>query len=152
MFEHTRRERITTADLINELCNDDEKPWATYNRGKPLTPRQLGKKLSGYGIQSKNLKLGYDSVKKGFERSQFDKAFARYAPTPSDSIRYPLPDALKQRQNAISDGSCKNNASATDEIIPYPLPEKVAGSSKNPNPYSGMDNDTPPVFIDEVPF
>ncbi len=130
IFEQTRRERITTADLIQELCNDDEKPWATYNRGKPLSPRQLGKKLNGYGIQSKNLKLGYDSVKKGFERSQFAEAFARYTPTPSDSIRYPLPDALKPRQDAISGGSVINHASATEKINRYPLPEKVADNQK----------------------
>lgn len=130
VFEHTERERITTADLIQELCSDDEKPWATYNRGKPLAPRQLSKKLSGYGIQSKNLKLGYKSVKKGFERSQFDEAFARYTPTPSDSTRYPLPDADKPHQKAISGGSGEKSASATLENIRYPLPEKVADKQK----------------------
>lgn len=30
--------RISTADLIRELCADDEKSWSTYNRGKPITP------------------------------------------------------------------------------------------------------------------
>jgi len=130
VFEQTRRERITTADLLQELCNDDEKPWATYNRGKPLAPRQLGKKLIGYGIQSKNLRLDYNTVKKGFERTQFTEAFARYTPTPSDSIRYPLPDAVKPHHNAVSGGSGENNASATDEIISYQLPEKVAVKQK----------------------
>lgn len=185
VFEQIRRERLTTADLIHELCSDDEKPWATYNRGKPLTPRQLGKKLSGYGVQSKNLKMGYDTVKKGFDLSQFTEAFERYTQTPSDSSRYPLPDALKQRQNAISGGSAEKTASATDENIRYPLPEKVAakvadsqavalhknddatdklninnklsekvaGSGKNPNPYSGMDDDnTTDAIIDDWPF
>lgn len=130
IFEQTRRERITTADLIQELCSDDEKPWATYNRGKPLSPRQLGKKLNGYGIQSKNLKLGYNTVKKGFEHSQFAEAFARYIPTPCDFNRYPLPDAVKPRHNAITGGSAENNVSATAENNRYPLPEKVADKQK----------------------
>ncbi|WP_322629938.1 DUF3631 domain-containing protein [Halothiobacillus sp.] len=160
VFEITRRARITTADLIQELCSDDEKPWATYSRGKPLSPRQLGRKLKGYGIQSKNMKVGYDSVKKGFDRSQFTEAFARYLP-PSDSIRYPLPNAEKPQQQAVSGGSDKKQPHATSENKRYPLPggevaekqkvaipindpatakhsgnagysEKVAGSGKNP--------------------
>lgn len=130
VFEQTRRERITTADLIEDLCSDDEKPWATYNRGKPLSPRQLGRKLNGYGIQSKNLKLGYNTVKKGFERAQFTEAFARYIPTPFDFIRYPLPEAVKPRQDAISGGSAENIASATAENNRYAIPEKVADKQK----------------------
>ncbi len=89
IFDSTRRERITTADLIAALCADEERPWATYNRGRPLSPRQLGSRLAGYGIKSKNLNVGYREVKKGFERWQFDEAFARYIPSPADHSQYP---------------------------------------------------------------
>lgn len=90
VFETKRVDRITTADLLAALCDDDEKPWATYNRGKPMSPRQLARKLDGYEIKSKNLKIGYQDVKKGFVRDQFEEAWNRYLSPDPETIRYPL--------------------------------------------------------------
>lgn len=78
VFERKRAEKISTADLIEALVDDDEKPWATYNRGKPLTPRQLARQLNGYGIKSKTVRLGPYQTPKGFDVAQFKDAFARY--------------------------------------------------------------------------
>ncbi len=36
IFDTKKIERIFSADLIAALCEDDEKPWATYNRGKAI--------------------------------------------------------------------------------------------------------------------
>lgn len=80
IFEGRQGTKISTADLIAALVDDDEKSWATYNRGKPLTPRQLAKQLSVYGIKSKTVRLGHAKTPKGYEVSQFDDAFGRYLP------------------------------------------------------------------------
>jgi len=77
IFESKHLSRIGTAELITALCDDDEKGWATYNRGKPLTPRQLAKRLNGYGLQSKNIRT-YAGQSKGYEFEQFAETFARY--------------------------------------------------------------------------
>jgi putative DNA primase/helicase len=77
IFETRRVDRISTAELIEALCADDEKSWATYNQGKPIRPRQVAKRLKEYGIRSKNVRIGYE-VPKGFEKSQFQDAFMRY--------------------------------------------------------------------------
>jgi putative DNA primase/helicase len=78
-------ERISTADLIVALIGDDENPWATYNRGKPVSPRQIAKRLKEYGIVSKNVRVGYGQSK-GFDCLQFQDVFERYlahtSPTP----------------------------------------------------------------------
>ena len=66
IFESKRTERISSKELIEALCSDDEKPWATYNRGKGISPRQVSKRLMGYGISSKNIRIGYE-ISKGFE-------------------------------------------------------------------------------------
>lgn len=83
VFESKNCDTISTADLINALCDDDEGAWATYNRGKPLTPRQLSRMLNGYGINSENIRDGY-SVKKGFKKERFTDAFTRYLLDPSN--------------------------------------------------------------------
>ena len=79
VFEMKGVSRISTADLIKELCADDEKTWATYNRGNPIRPRQLASKLKGYGISSNTVRIG-GSTPKGFLEEQFTEAFSRYIP------------------------------------------------------------------------
>lgn len=85
IFETKQIIKISTSDLINALCDDAEKSWATYNRGKPLSPRQLSSKLKDYGIASKDLRFGYDGVKKGYEVEQFNDAFTRYLTLPPEN-------------------------------------------------------------------
>lgn len=82
VFESKRVDKINFADLIQALCDDEEAGWATYNRGKPITPRQVSKRLKEYGISSKPTRFGYDGVQKGFDIDQFGDAFARYLKPP----------------------------------------------------------------------
>lgn len=77
ILEHEQTFKISTVDLITALIQDEEKGWATYNRGKPLTPRQLAKQLSAYGIQPKTVRMKYGTPK-GYDADQFADAFARY--------------------------------------------------------------------------
>ncbi len=84
VFESKGVDRISSVDLISALCEDDEKSWVTYNRGKPITPRQFARRLSEYHISSKPLRKGF-SVSRGFEKDQFEDAFSRYLISPSDT-------------------------------------------------------------------
>jgi putative DNA primase/helicase len=77
------RDRISTADLIGLLCNDEEKPWATFNRGKPITPRQVAKRLKEYGIHSHTIRSGVDTAK-GYIIDQFKEVFSRYLSLPPE--------------------------------------------------------------------
>ncbi len=58
IFEQKKMNRISTAELLEALYFDYEAPWATYNRGKPITARQLSKRLKDFGIMSKNYRFG----------------------------------------------------------------------------------------------
>ncbi|MBN0466548.1 DUF3631 domain-containing protein, partial [Pseudomonas aeruginosa] len=64
-------------ELLDALLSDDESPWATWNRGKPISTRQLSGKLGDFGIKSKQIRIGSDS-KKGYEIKDFLDAFNRY--------------------------------------------------------------------------
>lgn len=97
VFDTKRVTRISTADLITELCADDEKSWATYNRGKPVTPKQVAKRLKDYGIASKAIRMGLD-VAKGFEASQFSEAFSRYLSISGD---FPVTELQPLRHKAL---------------------------------------------------
>jgi hypothetical protein len=80
VFKGRRDFKISSADLIAALVADSEAPWATYNRGWPLTPRQLSKMLSAYNIKSKTVRRGPHDTPKGYGSDQFSDAFSRYLP------------------------------------------------------------------------
>ncbi len=67
IFENKKIERISSADLIHELCVDEGLPWATYNYGKPISPRQIASLLKEYGIKSKSDSIGYSTRQKGLK-------------------------------------------------------------------------------------
>lgn len=81
IFDTKRVDRITTGELLTALCDDDERPWATYNRGKSIAPRQLAKRLAEYGIKSATIRVGNNTAK-GYQRGWFNEAFLRYLSLP----------------------------------------------------------------------
>ncbi|NPU91912.1 MAG: DUF3631 domain-containing protein [Gammaproteobacteria bacterium] len=78
VFDDKNTSKVFTADLLEALTSDDEQPWATWNRGKPISPRQLASKLADFGIKSKQIRIGSVTGKKGFEADDFKDAWGRY--------------------------------------------------------------------------
>jgi putative DNA primase/helicase len=80
VFDSRDREAITSKRLISELCVDEERPWATYDKGKPITPKQLGSLLRPFVITSENVQTSEtgEPQSKGYRQSRFAEAFARY--------------------------------------------------------------------------
>jgi putative DNA primase/helicase len=85
VIETMKVDRISTADLITALCNDQEKPWSTFFRGTPITPRQLANRLREFGIISNTIRLDPNTTAKGYMFSDFGDAFNRYLPSTSVS-------------------------------------------------------------------
>lgn len=77
-------DKISTSDLIAELCNIEESPWNEISRGKPMTPAKLARHLKEYGIKSKNVRVKSEftdtgeEVLKGYQLKDFQDAFKRY--------------------------------------------------------------------------
>lgn len=118
IFEQKNIDRISSADLIDALCADDEQSWATYNHGKPMSPRQLASLLKEYGIKSKTVRIGY-ATPKGFEQTQFDDAFSRYL-TPSELIRH-TQQTNASKAFSVADGlgvAATSSSSATEILKP----------------------------------
>ncbi len=105
-FEEKLWLKVKSADLIEALCEDDMKPWATYNRGQRMTPRQLSNRLAEYKIQPGNVRLGM-AVSKGYERDQFEDAFIRYIPSTDPPILAATP--LQSSENAQPESIFQRN-------------------------------------------
>ena len=88
IFDIQNFDRIGSAELIQRLCDDEEKPWATFNRGASISPRQIAKRLKDFGISSHTIRLGF-STAKGYLKSQFTDAFARYLTSKRNTVTSP---------------------------------------------------------------
>lgn len=72
---------IASKELLRALTEDDETPWGTWNRGKPLAVRQLAARLSEFGIGPKTARLPGGERLKGYLLADFRDAFHRYLST-----------------------------------------------------------------------
>jgi putative DNA primase/helicase len=107
IFETKQVVKISTANLISALCEDTEKSWATYNRGKPLSSRQLASKLKDYEITSKTIRIDAYETAKGFYADQFKDAFSRYI--------FQHPRNLPSQGNILLEASIDVPSSVTHE-------------------------------------
>lgn len=160
VFDRLKVDRINTATLLDELCKDDESAWSTYNRGKPVTPRQLSKRLTEFGIKPGTVRAGFDTAK-GYKREQFSDAFSRYldkggdlSVTPSqpnngaasrvtDSGFHAVDKAVSVTRKPSIGGGCDV---VTDEITPKPEEKKTESIDDWLNDYAkaeqGVSNAT----------
>jgi putative DNA primase/helicase len=109
LFEVETTDRVSTAELIRSLIADEEKPWATYNRGQPIRPRQISRMLKEFNIISKSIRIG-PSTPKGYEKKQFEDAFARYLSSPDTQ------SATTPQPRPAGEMSVAETKSSVDEI------------------------------------
>ena len=72
---------FTTKTLLaSHLCAATERPWATWNKGKPISDRQVAKLLREFSIFSQNVQKSEtgEAQAKGYRLAQFEDAFQRY--------------------------------------------------------------------------
>ncbi|MGE6482088.1 DUF3631 domain-containing protein [Psychrobacter namhaensis] len=82
VFILTKANRLLSRDLLTELRRDPEMSWSTLNHGKPITLRQIAKRLSEFKISSKDIRAhdlhGNEVRGKGYDITDFEDAFSRY--------------------------------------------------------------------------
>lgn len=139
VFEAKKVSKISSADLIEALTSDSDRAWACYNRGRPLTPRQLATMLGGYGIKPKTVRLSAFDTPKGYDRAQFADAFSRYL----TQQHHDDPEALQGMGSDVAAGRqpiChipgmappQNIPPATTQAMqkPLPSPKLTASTTK----------------------
>jgi hypothetical protein len=85
------RDAMPTADLLADLIAIDESPWGDL-KGKALDARRLARLLHPYGVTSKTIRIGNDTVK-GYTKESLWDAWIRYLlperPSPHQGSSYP---------------------------------------------------------------
>lgn len=78
IFQARKAYRISTEDLLFDLHAMEERPWPEWNKGKPISARQISTKLKPFGISSKTMRIGYGKPQKGYALDDFEDVFQRY--------------------------------------------------------------------------
>lgn len=63
-------QQLRSQEILDALCADKKKPWATFCNGNPIGPRQLASLLKPYGIHSRDLRFS-GSAFKGYKLEWF---------------------------------------------------------------------------------
>src|SRR5262245_20833010 len=85
LFATTAADKLASAAIIRHLIRLEERSWAEYAEGQPLTSRHLAQLLGGFRIKAKQIRQGA-ATRKGYRRLDFTDAFRRYLPpVPSES-------------------------------------------------------------------
>lgn len=102
VFEKRNAPRMSSVTMIEQLTSDDDAPWATWYRGRPMTARQLAARLGEFNIKPKAMRLNGGALVKGYDINDFKDAFERYllsAEKPLSSVT-----RLQLRNDADPDG------------------------------------------------
>jgi len=122
VFRSRAVDRLTTQTLLEALAADDEAPWSGWNRGRPMTARQLSSRLADFGIRPGTIRVG-DRTPKGYHFEQFTEAFACYLP-PVESATPPQRCNAKARSEFLSATSGRDVA---DGEMLEGLPQQACG-------------------------
>ena len=109
-FARKDKKRMFTVDLLEALTGEEESPWATWNRGGPMSATQLSTRLKEFDITSADKRVG-NIVRKGFDLNQFTDAFVRYLPAD------PSADAATTLQPMQRKGCSDSNAATLGIIV-----------------------------------
>jgi len=82
LFKAAGSDRLESTALVASLGGMEERPWAEWKHGKPITAPQVARLLRPFEIEPRSIAVG-DRRPKGYLLAQFGDAFSRYLPEPS---------------------------------------------------------------------
>ncbi|MFC6635887.1 DUF3631 domain-containing protein [Sulfitobacter sp. JBTF-M27] len=113
----TRHDRIASSELVHELTQLEDRPWAEWRQGKPLTANNIAKLLKPFGVTPKVTKLNGNSVR-AYDRNEVEAAAARYVKLKCNSV------TIEQNQEVMESSKCNLEQRVTALKPANPLKEK----------------------------
>lgn len=117
VFDDKNTPFISTKELVAELCGMEDRPWATWAKGKGINGHRVARMLNPFGVEPKPNDQG---KARGYYRDRFEDAWSRYprfkasnrqatnenGPEPSSSKRQdtPLSDTLEPASRPMNTG------------------------------------------------
>jgi len=71
-------DRLPSQSICDDLAKMEDRPWPEWYKGRPITPRQIAKRLGGFGIHPGTIRVPTGGTIKGYELQKFTDSFTRY--------------------------------------------------------------------------
>jgi len=117
IFGTENKEKIPSKDLCEYLKDLEERPWATWSKGFPISQNQLARKLKGFGISSKDIRQPDDKVVRGYDKDNFLEAWERYCvsrPQNPVSKCYGATTRMDTGQTPVFQGATEESCSTSE--------------------------------------
>ena len=79
-FEAKQTDRLSSDALTAHLIGLEDRSWAEWSKGRPLSKNQLARLMKPFGVSPGSIRLDDGRTPKGYYLSAFDDALARYLP------------------------------------------------------------------------
>ena len=122
VFEVKKTDRVSSEDMHLCLTKMEDRPWAEWARGYPITKAGIARKVKAFGVKPKATKFP-DGTKQAHHRKPVEDAFKRYVPAQTVSKSATVQPANEfngLRQSASATGGVSVALSKTSN----PLKEK----------------------------
>ena len=100
--------RLTSAQIVEHLAKQEERPWPEWRHGKPMTAPQLARELAPFGVRPGTIRVPGAATAKGYYRDSFEEAWTRYLPSEVPSVSrngVPEPSQRHNPGNARASGA-----------------------------------------------
>jgi putative DNA primase/helicase len=110
IFRLRGADRLSSKDIVEALAELEDRPWAEWKAGRPITSNGLAKLLSPFKIKPKQLRFpnGRTGIS-GYTRDAFAETFTRYLPDATSTL-------LHCRDCAASEGAQTSTPKPTVEF------------------------------------
>jgi hypothetical protein len=79
LFKEQNTDRLSSEEIVEALVRMEDRPWAEYRKGQPITKNGVARVLKPFGIKPKQLRFrdGRSGIS-GYELGWFHDSFSRY--------------------------------------------------------------------------
>ena len=96
IFQESGKDKLPSKVLVKKLIGMEERPWAEYQRGKPLTQNKLAQLMKDFDVHTHQAKVGASNLKH-YLLADLKPLFDRYlknenAHVPPETSTTPLPN------------------------------------------------------------
>lgn len=118
-FNDHHTDRLTSTQLLDYLLELEDRPWAEWHRGKPMTTNNLAWQLKKHGIRPSAMRLGGE-VAKGYKRCEFEESWERYC-SPLQTVTRLQPASLLEKTNITAVTSTVSSSHEHLNVTALPL-------------------------------
>ena len=121
LFREEDTARLSSQEIADKLSNLEERPWADWKKGKPISTNQIARILKNYEVRPNEMKINRRNVR-GYKAEDLQDTFERYLGTP-DQTATPLPCSNDAAFREIESATQQTEVAGETGLKPAPNKE-----------------------------